>query len=58
MSDIEEVYYSTNVSLLGMLAYKLGRSVEWDGEKEEVVGDAEANRLLRREYRKGWDYPV
>jgi predicted dehydrogenase len=55
--DIEEVHYSTNLSLLGMLSYKLGRSLEWDGEKEQIVGDREANRGLRREYRKGWRYP-
>jgi hypothetical protein len=40
-----------------MLSLKLGRSVEWDGEKEVVVGDAEANQLLRREYRGPWVYP-
>lgn len=57
VADIEEVHYSTNVSLLGMLALKLGRSLEWDGAKEQVLGDPEANRLLRREYRKGWEYP-
>ena len=40
-----------------MLSLKLGRSLEWDGDKEQVVGDDEANRLLRREYRKPWNYP-
>ncbi len=58
ISDIEEVYRSTNVSLLGMLSYKLGRSIEWDGDKEVIVNDPAANQLLRREYRKGYDYPV
>jgi predicted dehydrogenase len=57
VSDIEEVYRSTNVSLLGMLSYKLGRSLQWDGEKEVCVGDPEADKLLSREYRKGWEYP-
>jgi predicted dehydrogenase len=57
ISDIEEVHYSTNVSLLGMLSYKLGRSVAWDGQKEVIVGDSQANALLRREYRKPWEYP-
>ncbi len=57
VSDIEEIHYSTNVSLLGMLSYKLGRSLEWDGTKAEVIGDSEANRMLRRKYRKGWEYP-
>lgn len=58
VSDIESVHYSTNVALLGMLSFKLGRSIEWDGEKEQCVGDPAANKLLRREYRKGWEYPT
>ena len=45
------------MSLLGMLSLKLGRSVEWDGEKETIVGDPEANKLLRRPYRAPWRYP-
>jgi predicted dehydrogenase len=58
VSDIEEVHYSTNLSLLGMLSLKLGRALQWDGAREECVGDPEANKLLRREYRKGWEYPA
>jgi predicted dehydrogenase len=57
VSDIGAIHLSTNVSLLGMLSYKLGRSLVWDGEKEECVGDPEANRLLRREYRGEWKFP-
>jgi predicted dehydrogenase len=57
VSDVEEIHRSTNMSLLGMLSYKLGRSIKWDGEKEVVIGDAEANKLLRRDYRKPWVYP-
>jgi predicted dehydrogenase len=55
--DIEVGHRSTNMSLLGMLALKLGRSIRWDGEKEAVIGDADANKLLRREYRGSWQYP-
>ncbi len=57
LRDIEIGHRSTNMSLLGMLSLKLGRSVHWDGEKEEIVGDPEANRLLRRTYRAPWQYP-
>jgi predicted dehydrogenase len=57
VSDIEEIHRSTNVSLLGMLAYKLGRSIQWDGERERIVDDREANRLLSRKYRGSWRYP-
>ena len=53
--DIEVGHRSTNMSLLGMLSLKLGRSVQWDGEK--IVGDVEANRLLSRPYRAPWAYP-
>ena len=56
--DIEVLHRSTNMSLLGMLSLKLGRSIEWDGESELVVGDREANRLLRRDYRPPWQYPT
>jgi len=56
--DIEDIYYSTNCSLLGMLSYKLGRGVQWDGQKEIIVGDPEANKLLEREYRGPWKYPT
>lgn len=56
--DIEIGHRSTNMALLGMLSYKLGRSVEWDGEKELIKGDAEANKLLSRDYRGEWKYPV
>ena len=55
--DIEVGHRSTNLSLLGMLSLKLGRSVEWDAEEEVCIGDEEANELLRREYRDPWEYP-
>ena len=58
VSDLEEVHRSTNMSLLGMLSLKLGRSLQWDGEKEIVVGDPAANKLLAREYRQPWVYPA
>jgi predicted dehydrogenase len=57
VSDIEEIHRSTNVSLLGMLSYKLGRSIRWDGAKEMIIGDQDANKLLSRKYRGEWDYP-
>jgi len=56
--DIEIGHRSTNMSLLGMLSLKIGRSIEWDGGKEVIIGDPEANRLLRRKYRKPWIYPT
>lgn len=58
IADIERGHRSTNMSLLGMLSLKLGRSVHWDGEREEVLNDPEANKLLSREYRAPFVYPT
>ncbi len=55
--DIELAHRSTNMSLLGMLSLKLGRSLEWDGEQEQIINDPEANAMLRRDYRAPWIYP-
>jgi len=56
--DIEHGHLATNMSLLAVLSYKLGRSLEWDGEKEMIVDDEGANQLLSREYRGPWEYPT
>ncbi len=55
--DIEIGHRSSTMSLLGMLSLKLGRSLEWDGERERVIGDPAANDGLRRDYRGEWTYP-
>ncbi len=33
---------------------RLGKLV-WDSEREQIVGDGEANAMLRRPYRKPWN---
>lgn len=55
--DIEIGHRSTNMALLGLLSLKLGRSVYWDGEKEVILNDPEANQRLGRPYRAPWEYP-
>jgi hypothetical protein len=37
--------------------YRLGRRLLIDAEKEQIIGDAEANRMLRREYRPPFVVP-
>ncbi len=57
VADIEEGYISTTACILANIAMELGRSLEWDHEKGGVVGDDEANALLRRPYRAPWVHP-
>ena len=40
--------------LLGNVAIKSGKILEWDGPELKVKNDAAANHLLKREYRPGW----
>lgn len=58
VSDIEIGHRSTTMSLLGMLSLKLGRSLAWDAKQERVIGDDDANKHLKRDYRGDWKYPV
>jgi predicted dehydrogenase len=57
VADIEEGYMSTTACILANLSMRLGRTLEWDHAAGRVVGDEEANRLLRRPYRSPWVHP-
>jgi predicted dehydrogenase len=57
VADIEEGHVSTTACILANLSMKLGRTLEWDHANGRLVGDEEANRLLRRPYRSPWVHP-
>jgi len=40
--------------LLGNIAARAKQKIEWDGPNMKVTNLPEANKFLRREYRKGW----
>jgi predicted dehydrogenase len=52
--DIETGCRSVTVCHLGNIAYKLGRPLKWNPEREVFIADAEANRLLSRPMRSPW----
>jgi predicted dehydrogenase len=41
--------------LLGIVALNVGGKVTWDPKKCEVTGNAEANKYVTPEFRKGWE---
>jgi predicted dehydrogenase len=59
-SDIETMHWTTTACHLANLSYLIGRSVKWDGEKGQVVGDKKAMECqsYRRQYRKPWTLPM
>lgn len=44
----------TETVLLGTVAYRAGRKLEWDAENMKVTNCPEANQFTRRDYREGW----
>jgi hypothetical protein len=57
MADIEQGHISTASCILANNSMKLGRSLAWDPEKQLVIGDPEANALLRQGYRAPYTHP-
>jgi predicted dehydrogenase len=49
--DIEKGHQTAVMCILGNLSYVLGRKLQWDGEKQEVIGDPLANRMLGKPQR-------
>ncbi|MFQ6069229.1 MAG: Gfo/Idh/MocA family protein [Candidatus Aminicenantales bacterium] len=54
ITPIEVAHRSASVGHLGGIAMELGRKIRFNPEKEEIIGDAEAARLLGRSYRSPW----
>ena len=56
-ADVEEGHLSATLCHIGNISTRLGRSLRWDAETEDFVGDPEASRLLDRPYRAPWRLP-
>ena len=49
--DIEIGHRTAALCILGNISYILGRKLEWDGVRAQVIGDEQANRLLAKPQR-------
>jgi predicted dehydrogenase len=56
-SDVEVGHNSMIACHLANIAFRLKRRVQWDADKEQFVGDQEAQRLVMPEYRAPWALP-
>ena len=54
LSNFDYAGALTEMVLLGNVALRAGRRVEWDPEKLQARNAPEAARFIRREYRPGW----
>jgi predicted dehydrogenase len=53
-SNFSIAAYLTEILLLGCVALRVGRKIEWDGPNLRVTNAWEAAYYLRRQYREGW----
>jgi hypothetical protein len=40
--------------MLGLVAYRVGKTLDYDGKSGRVTNSPEANALLKNKYRPGW----
>jgi predicted dehydrogenase len=55
ITPAETAHHSAIPGHLGLISMLVGRKIKWDVQKEEILGDAEAAKLLTRPYRPPWN---
>ena len=55
--SIEEGFYSCALVHLANISYRLGRSLDFDPDKQCFINDDKANAMLTRQYRKPFVVP-
>ena len=56
ISDVASQHRSATACHLANISMRLGRPLRWDAEKERVVDDAEAEAMLDRPQRQGFEF--
>ncbi|HWX21631.1 MAG TPA: Gfo/Idh/MocA family oxidoreductase [Candidatus Binatia bacterium] len=54
IAPVETGHHSAIPGHLGLISMLIGRKIKWDAQKEVIVGDTEASKLLSRPYRGPW----
>lgn len=58
ITPVEVAHRSISVGLLGEIAMTTGQKIQWDPQKEEIVENERASRLLMRPMREPWNLPT
>ncbi|MDB6052988.1 MAG: putative dehydrogenase [Verrucomicrobiales bacterium] len=48
----------TEIGLLGLVAMRVGKRLEWDSENMKCPNAPEADKYLKEKYRAGWEIPA
>ena len=55
ISDVHSHMKMLNLCHLAGICARLGRKINWDSTSEKIVGDDQANAMLKRSYRSGYE---
>jgi predicted dehydrogenase len=58
IAPVDVAYRAISVALLGEIAMTTGQTIKWDPDKEEIIDNPRASRLLSRPYRQPWELPT
>jgi predicted dehydrogenase len=54
IAPVETAHHSAIPGHLGLISMMTGRKIKWSVDQEVIIDDAEASKLLTREYRAPW----
>ena len=54
ITPVETAHHSAIPGHLGLISMLTGRKIKWDVQKEVIIGDPEASKLMTRPYRAPW----
>ncbi len=54
ISNFDIAAYLTEIILLGCVAVRAGKKIEWDGPRMKSTNAPETAKFVHREYRRGW----
>jgi len=54
IADVEIGHRTITMSHLGVISMRLGRPFRWDPDREQIIGDDEANRWVSKPMRPPW----
>ena len=57
ITPVEVAHRSISVGLLGEIAMTTKQTIKWDPVKEQITNNADASKMLMREFRSPWKMP-
>lgn len=58
ITPVDVAHHSAIPGHLGLISMLVGRKIRWDVDQEIILDDAEASKLLTRDYRAPWTMPA